>query len=100
MHARAAPTIALAMGEKGIITRLLAAKYGGYLTFATMSPDKSSAPGQPTIHTLRTLYNFGVRPVALPVAPASCQWSPRPASGPRVLPVAPTPCPAAAVLLL
>jgi len=55
-----APTIALAMGEKGLITRLLAAKYGGYLTFAAMSPEKASAPGQPDIQLLKTLFNFHV----------------------------------------
>ena len=60
-HARtAAPTIALAMGEKGVITRLLAAKYGGFLTFAAMSPEKASAPGQPSIQSLHGLYNSKV----------------------------------------
>jgi 3-dehydroquinate dehydratase/shikimate dehydrogenase len=48
------------MGEKGVITRLLAAKYGGYLTFAAMSPEKASAPGQPNLQLLRGLYNFHV----------------------------------------
>ena len=32
----AAPTIAMAMGERGVITHLLAAKYGSHLTFAAM----------------------------------------------------------------
>ncbi len=54
----AGPTIALAMGEKGVITRLLAAKYGGHLTFAALSAGRSSAPGQPTIEQLRGLYRF------------------------------------------
>ncbi len=57
----AAPTIALAMGEKGVITRILAAKFGGYLTFAAMSPEKASAPGQPSIQSLLGRYNFKVR---------------------------------------
>jgi 3-dehydroquinate dehydratase/shikimate dehydrogenase len=48
------------MGEKGVITRLLAAKYGGYLTFAAMSPEKASAPGQPNLQLLHSLYNFHV----------------------------------------
>jgi hypothetical protein len=47
------------MGEKGNITRLLAAKYGGYLTFAALSPERASAPGQPTISQLQQLYRFG-----------------------------------------
>jgi 3-dehydroquinate dehydratase/shikimate dehydrogenase len=46
------------MGEKGNITRLLAAKYGGYLTFAALSPERASAPGQPTIAQLQQLYSF------------------------------------------
>lgn len=54
----AGPTIALAMGEKGQITRLLAAKYGGHLTFAALSDARASAPGQPTINQLQGLYNF------------------------------------------
>eukprot|EP00798_Chlamydomonas_sp_ICE-L_P001721 gene1721-33129_t len=45
------------MGEKGVITRLLAAKYGGVLTFAARG-GKSSAPGQPDIKQLRELYNY------------------------------------------
>jgi 3-dehydroquinate dehydratase/shikimate dehydrogenase len=53
-----APTIALAMGEKGQITRLLANKYKGFLTFAAMSPERASAPGQPPVQLLRTLFNF------------------------------------------
>lgn len=48
------------MGEKGVLTRLLAAKYGGHLTFAAMSPEKASAPGQPDIQLLNTRYNFHV----------------------------------------
>ncbi len=43
-----------------MITRLLAAKFGGHLTFAAMSPEKASAPGQPDIQLLKTLFNFHV----------------------------------------
>ena len=46
------------MGEKGQITRLLSNKFGGFLTFAALSPEKASAPGQPTIGQLETLFNF------------------------------------------
>ncbi|GFR49320.1 hypothetical protein Agub_g11346, partial [Astrephomene gubernaculifera] len=52
------PMIALSMGEKGQIVRLLAAKYGGYLTFAAMSPERASAPGQPDIGKLVELYGY------------------------------------------
>ncbi len=54
----AAPTITLSMSEKGQISRILSNKYGGYLTFAALSPEKASAPGQPTIQQLSKLYNF------------------------------------------
>jgi 3-dehydroquinate dehydratase/shikimate dehydrogenase len=46
------------MGERGQITRLLAAKYGGHLTFAALSDARASAPGQPTIAQLQQLYGF------------------------------------------
>eukprot|EP00951_Prasinocladus_malaysianus_P020120 scaffold164181_cov37-Prasinocladus_malaysianus.AAC.1 len=49
------PTIALAMGERGVVTRLLAPKYGGYLTFAALE-GRPSAPGQPTLGDMRRLY--------------------------------------------
>lgn len=62
-----APTIALAMGERGVITRLLAAKYGGHLTFAAMSPEKASAPGQPDIQLLKTRFNFHVSALSVAV---------------------------------
>jgi hypothetical protein len=55
------PTIALSMGERGQITRLLAAKYGGHLTFAALSAERASAPGQPTIQQLNGLYRFGTQ---------------------------------------
>lgn len=36
------PCIALAMGERGQISRLLAPKYGGFLTFGALSPERAS----------------------------------------------------------
>ncbi|GAB4843548.1 hypothetical protein Ancab_013511 [Ancistrocladus abbreviatus] len=52
------PVIGLVMGEKGLISRILAPKFGGFLTFATLEPGIVSAPGQPTIRDLLHLYNF------------------------------------------
>jgi hypothetical protein len=49
------------MGERGQITRLLAAKYGGHLTFAALSADRASAPGQPTIQQLQVCVCVCVR---------------------------------------
>ena len=52
------PCIALCMGERGQPTRMLAAKYGGYLTFGALGGGKESAPGQPTLHQLRQIYRL------------------------------------------
>ncbi|XP_010486143.1 PREDICTED: bifunctional 3-dehydroquinate dehydratase/shikimate dehydrogenase, chloroplastic-like [Camelina sativa] len=52
------PTIGLAMGERGLMSRILCSKFGGYLTFGTLDSGKVSAPGQPTIKDLLDLYNF------------------------------------------
>ncbi|WOH15970.1 hypothetical protein DCAR_0935519 [Daucus carota subsp. sativus] len=52
------PIIALVMGERGLISRILCPKFGGYLTFGTLESGVVSAPGQPTITDLLNLYNF------------------------------------------
>ncbi|XP_075477539.1 bifunctional 3-dehydroquinate dehydratase/shikimate dehydrogenase, chloroplastic-like [Primulina tabacum] len=52
------PIIAMVMGERGLMSRILCPKFGGYLTFGTLEPGKVSAPGQPTIKDLVSLYNF------------------------------------------
>jgi len=46
------------MGERGLMSRILCSKFGGYLTFGTLDSSKVSAPGQPTIKDLLDLYNF------------------------------------------
>ncbi len=50
------PTLALAMGQAGLISRILAAKFGAFGTFAALAAGKESAPGQPTIAELVDLY--------------------------------------------
>ncbi|KAK6254580.1 hypothetical protein SCA6_015885 [Theobroma cacao] len=52
------PIIGLVMGERGLISRILCAKFGGHLTFGTLEAGVVSAPGQPTINDLLNLYNF------------------------------------------
>ncbi len=52
------PTIALAMGEFGLLSRVLAPKFGGFLTFASLRPQSATAPGQPTVRDLLELYRF------------------------------------------
>lgn len=55
---RAKPTIALLMGEFGLMSRVLAPKFGGFLTFAAVDEGSGTAPGQPTIDELKNLYRF------------------------------------------
>lgn len=52
------PTLALAMGEAGVCSRILARKFGAMGTFATLSNDQQSAPGQPTLSDLKELYRW------------------------------------------
>jgi 3-dehydroquinate dehydratase/shikimate dehydrogenase len=52
------PTIALGMGEAGLLSRALAPKFGGFLTFAALNEQERSAPGQPTIVELLERYRF------------------------------------------
>ncbi|XAR54585.1 3-dehydroquinate dehydratase [Bertholletia excelsa] len=55
---RSVPIIGLVMGERGLMSRILCPKFGGYLTFGTLDSGIVSAPGQPAIHDLMNLYNF------------------------------------------
>lgn len=54
---RPRPTIAIAMGEPGVISRILAGKFGGLLTFAAAAAG-GTAPGQPGVAELAGLYRF------------------------------------------
>ena len=51
-------TIAIGMGELGIMSRILAGKFGAEITFASVRKDKSAAPGQLTIEELKKEYNW------------------------------------------
>ncbi len=55
---RTKPMIALGMGEFGLMSRVLAPKFGAFLTFASIHKEESTAPGQPTIRELLDLYRF------------------------------------------
>jgi len=52
------PTVGLVMGEAGQTSRLLAPKLGGFLTFGALRPEFASAPGQPTLAQLRSVYRL------------------------------------------
>lgn len=49
--------IAFCMGIKGVISRILAPKYGSFLTFAALKEKKVSAPGQLTAMEMINVYN-------------------------------------------
>jgi len=55
---RPKPTIALCMGRFGLMSRILAPKFGGFLTFAALKHRSTTAPGQPTIDELLNVYRF------------------------------------------
>jgi len=79
---RQRPMIALCMGEAGLMSRVLAKKFGGFLTFASLDSKSVTAPGQVSINDLKNLYRwdainektkvFGVvaNPVAHSMSPA------------------------------
>lgn len=50
--------IVLAMGELGQVSRIAAAKYGAYLTFASVTKGDESAPGQVDVATMVDTYRF------------------------------------------
>ena len=52
------PAIGLCMGEYGQISRILAGRFGGLLTFASLDDSSASAPGQLMAGTLRDLYRY------------------------------------------
>jgi len=50
------PTIALSMGERGRLTRILAPKFGAFLTYAAPAAGLEAGPGQVTVAEMRDLY--------------------------------------------
>ncbi|MDG2423915.1 MAG: type I 3-dehydroquinate dehydratase [Phycisphaerales bacterium] len=54
----AGPMIALCMDRFGVMTRVLAGKFGGLLTFASLGSDQETAPGQLALQQLRDLYRY------------------------------------------
>jgi len=58
LKTRQKPTIALCMGEAGLISRVLAKKFGAFLTFASLETDSGTAPGQISIADMKQLYRW------------------------------------------
>ncbi len=58
LHDTGGDRIVLCMGEAGLISRLLAKKLGGLVTFASLDEQAATAPGQLTIATVKGLYRY------------------------------------------
>jgi 3-dehydroquinate dehydratase/shikimate dehydrogenase len=54
------PTIAIALGEAGLLTRVLAKRVGLFASYAAIERGAEAAPGQPTVQELRSLYRWDV----------------------------------------
>jgi len=52
------PTIGFCMGDLGVWSRVLCAKYGSPFTYATFSSERQLAPGQLTFEEMRDVYHF------------------------------------------
>lgn len=50
--------IAIAMGNAGVATRILGPSRGAFLTYAALNEDSTTAPGQVTARSLRSLYHI------------------------------------------
>jgi 3-dehydroquinate dehydratase/shikimate dehydrogenase len=48
--------IAVSMGEAGLLTRVLAPAFGGFLTYGSLDAEQATAPGQISASDLRSLY--------------------------------------------
>lgn len=58
LYEEKADRIVFAMGRAGMITRILAKKFGAFLTFACPKDGAAAAPGQIPIRTMKTLYRW------------------------------------------
>jgi len=58
LQSRQKPTIALCMGEAGLISRILAKKFGAFLSFATLEGSAGTAPGQISISDMKRRYRW------------------------------------------
>jgi 3-dehydroquinate dehydratase/shikimate dehydrogenase len=56
---RPGPMIALCMGPFGLMSRVLAGRFGGLITYVADRPGRETAPGQPTLRELIEVYRAG-----------------------------------------
>ncbi len=60
LHEADRPSIVLCMGQAGLISRVLAKKLGGLVTFASLDESAATAPGQLTLAQFKGLYRHDV----------------------------------------
>jgi len=58
LHQSSGDLIVFCMGAAGMISRIIAKKLGGFLTFASVDAAAATAPGQLTIKELKNLYRW------------------------------------------
>jgi 3-dehydroquinate dehydratase / shikimate dehydrogenase len=58
LESRQQPMIAMCIGEYGLMSRILAPKFGGFAVFASIEGEEATASGQPSTKELRSLYRF------------------------------------------
>ena len=58
LHAASRPAVAIAMGEAGLITRVLAKKLGAWATYASLAGGQATAPGQVDVQQLLSEYRW------------------------------------------
>jgi 3-dehydroquinate dehydratase/shikimate dehydrogenase len=58
LRTRQQPMIAFCMGPYGLMSRVLAPKFGGFATFASIDGHEATAEGQPTARDLHSTYRF------------------------------------------
>ena len=57
-HSLASNVVGIAMGEEGLVSRVLGPRSGAAFTFASFSEGSETAPGQVSAETLRDVYRF------------------------------------------
>ena len=58
LHTTSGERIVLCMGQCGLISRIMAGKLGGFLSFASLDSESATAAGQLTIGQMKKLYRF------------------------------------------
>ncbi len=58
LRAAPKPTTVLCLGEDGLMSRVLARKFGAFASYAAAADDRPGAPGQLTVETMRRLYRW------------------------------------------